>query len=201
MRQDKAFHPGEAVSQRIVGELLARHVDTLVTVDPHLHRTHRLEDAVPVRRAVVVSAASLMTKWLDSRPGNPLIVGPDEESSQWVGGIAKPGGYDFCIGHKERRGDRQVRVQFEDCECAGRDIVLVDDVVSTGHTVARAAEQLVEGGAASITLLTSHALFVDGAEALLEAAGVGRILSTDSIPHASNGLHLDRVLADALVEN
>lgn len=201
MRQDKAFHPGEAVSQRIVGQLLARRFDTLITVDPHLHRTHRLEDAVPVRRAVVVSAAPLMTSWLDGRPGDPLIVGPDEESAQWVSGIAEPGGYDFCIGHKERFGDREVRVQFRDCECTGRDVVLVDDVVSTGQTIARAAEQLAARGAASVTVLASHALFVDGAEALLEAAGVGRLLSTDSIPHASNGLHLDRLLADALVEN
>jgi ribose-phosphate pyrophosphokinase len=201
MRQDKAFHPGEAVSQRIIGELLARHIDTLITVDPHLHRTHHLEHAVPVRRAIVISAAPLMTTWLDGRPGDPLIVGPDEESAQWVSGIAKPGSYDFCIGHKERFGDRQVRVRFTDCAFKGRDIVLVDDVVSTGQTIAEAAQQLVEGGAASIDLLTSHALFVDGTEALLQVAGVGDIISTDSIPHPSNQLHLDRLLADALVEH
>jgi len=201
MRQDKAFHPGEAVSQRIVGQLLARHVDTLITVDPHLHRTHRLEDAVPVRRAVVVSAASLMANWLDGRPGKPLLVGPDEESRQWVSGIAKPGGFDFCVGSKERFGDRAVRVRFPDCACDGRDIVLVDDVISTGRTIAEAARQLVDGGATSVAVLTSHALFVDGAESSLRAAGVDEICSTDSIPHPSNQLYLNKLLADALVES
>jgi len=57
MRQDMAFHPGEVVSQRIVGRFLAEHFDTVVTVDPHLHRVHTLAEAVPARRAVALSAA------------------------------------------------------------------------------------------------------------------------------------------------
>ena len=57
MRQDIAFHPGEAVSQRIVGPFLASLFDAVVTVDPHLHRIERLEQAIPVTQAVVLSGA------------------------------------------------------------------------------------------------------------------------------------------------
>src|SRR5690606_12123678 len=49
MRQDMAFAPGEAVSQRIVGDFLAQLFDAVITVDPHLHRVARLDEAVPVR--------------------------------------------------------------------------------------------------------------------------------------------------------
>lgn len=200
MRQDAAFHPGEAISQHIIGELLARRLDTLITVDPHLHRTRKLDAAVPVRRAVVVSAAPLMTQWLKERSDHPLIVGPDEESAQWVSNIATPAGYDYCVAHKQRLGDREVRVAIPDRPFGGRDVVLVDDVASTGQTLAETARQLAGRGAASISVLVSHALFVDGAVERLRAAGVGEICSTDSIPHDSNHLYLDGLLAKALLE-
>jgi ribose-phosphate pyrophosphokinase len=77
MRQDTAFHPGEAVSQHIVGELLARRFDTVITVDPHLHRTSVLQQAVPVRRAMALSAASAMADRLASRSDSPLLIGPE----------------------------------------------------------------------------------------------------------------------------
>lgn len=200
MRQDTAFHPGEAISQRIIGGLLARRFDTLITVDPHLHRTHDLSDAVPVRRAVALSAAPVMADWLASRPGDPLLLGPDEESAQWVAAIATPGRREYGVARKRRLGDREVRIELPDLAFAGRDIVLVDDVVSTGHTLAEAAHMLSAEGAASISVLATHALFVDGALARLHAAGVEEICSTDSVLHPSNCLQLDELLATALTE-
>ena len=198
MRQDTAFHPGEAVSQRIVGALLARRFDTLITVDPHLHRTHRLEEAVPVRRAIALTAAPVMAEWLGRREGTPLLIGPDEESLQWVKAIAEPCGLDYGVARKTRLGDRQVRVDLPDRQFAGRDVVLVDDVASTGQTLAEAARQISALGASSIAVLVSHALFVDDALQQLRNAGAGEVCSTDSVAHETNRLHLDTMLAEAL---
>lgn len=198
MRQDTAFRPGEAVSQRIVGELLARRFDTLITTDPHLHRTQQLQEAVPVRRAVALSAAPVMATYLAQRDDNPLLIGPDEESAQWVSAIAAPGGLDYGVARKRRLGDREVRVRLPELAFTGRHIVLVDDMVSTGHTLAEAARQLAALQPASLSVLVTHALFVDDALARLHAAGVGDICSTDSVLHPSNRLCLDRLLAEAL---
>ena len=200
MRQDIAFHRGEAVSQRIVGALLARHLDTLITVDPHLHRTDRLADAVPVRRAVALSAAPIIANWLADRAHGQLLIGPDEESEQWVSAIAAPGGFDYGVARKERRGDDDVHVTLPDCRYAGRDVILVDDVASTGHTLAEAAQQIAARGAASVSVIVSHALFAGDAFAYLQSVGVADICSTDSIPHQSNRLRLDSILANALDE-
>jgi ribose-phosphate pyrophosphokinase len=200
MRQDVAFHPGEAVSQRIVGALLARHFDTLITVDPHLHRTPRLADAVPVRRAIALSAAPVIAAWLKSKAGNPLLMGPDEESDQWVGAIAASCGFDYAVAHKTRFGDSDVRVALPERAYDGRDVILVDDVASTGHTLAEAARQIRERGAAAISVVVTHALFVGDAIARLRNAGVTDICSTDSVAHASNRLRLDSLLAQALTE-
>jgi len=198
MRQDTAFRPGEAVSQRIVGELLARRFDTLITIDPHLHRTQQLQEAVPVRRAVALSAAPVMAAYLAQRDDNPLLIGPDEESAQWVSAIAAPGGLDYGVARKRRLGDREVRVRLPELAFTGRHIVLVDDMVSTGHTLAEAARQLAALQPASLSVLVTHALFVDDALARLRTAGVGDICSTDSVLHPSNRLCLDRLLAEAL---
>lgn len=195
MRQDTAFHPGEAVSQHIVGELLARRFDTLITVDPHLHRTADLKQAVPVHHAVTLSAAQAMADRLASRIDSPLLLGPDEESEQWVRAIAAPGGLDYAVAGKTRLGDDSVRVVLPRVECAGRSVVLIDDVVSTGQTLVEAAHLLYDRGAMSVSALVTHALFVGDAMSRLQQAGVSDICSTDSVIHASNKILLADLLA------
>lgn len=200
MRQDIAFHPGEAVSQRIIGALLARHFDTLITVDPHLHRTARLADAIPVSRAITLSAAPVIAEWLGQQTRSYLVTGPDEESVQWVEAIAGSAGLDCAVARKQRLGDNDVKIELPDCSFEGRDVALVDDIASTGHTLAEAARQILARGAASVSVIVTHALFVDGAFEHLLGTRVSEVCSTDSVPHESNRLHLDTILARALTE-
>jgi ribose-phosphate pyrophosphokinase len=200
MRQDTVFQPGEAVSQRIVGALLSQWVDALITVDAHLHRVHRLKDAVPVNPAINLAATSVMSDFLGKHMDDPLLVGPDEESEQWVAAIARDSKLDYCVAIKQRLGDQQVRVSLPDADYRGRHIVLVDDVASTGHTLEEATQELKRFQPASITVLVTHALFVGNAEERLHRAGIGRIWSTDTIPHTSNALHLEQLLAEAVHE-
>ena len=198
MRQDTAFHPGEAVSQRIIGALLARRFERLITVDPHLHRTRKLQDAVPVREAIALSAAPAMAAYLERRNDNPLLIGPDEESAQWVKAIATPARLDYAVARKQRRGDRDVRIRLPELAVTGRRVVLVDDVVSTGHTLAEAARQLHARHPASLSVMVTHALLVGDAMQRLQAAGVDDVCSTDSVLHATNRVRLDGLLAAAL---
>ena len=200
MRQDKAFHPGEAVSQSIVGSMIANWFDGLITVDPHLHRVHRLKDAVPVSKAKSINATKAMAVYLDGRLDNPVLIGPDEESEQWVAAIAKRNHLEFHVARKLRFGDSDVQVTLPDADYRGRNIVLVDDVASTGRTLEATSRGLIPYQPASITVMVSHALFVDDAQERLRNAGVDEIWSCDSIIHPTNRISLAECLAQAVAK-
>ncbi len=198
MRQDMAFNPGEAVSQRIVGAFLADLFDALITVDPHLHRVATLQEAVPVRDAIVLSGAPLLADLIATRRSDVLLVGPDEESLQWVAQAAQRHGWAHAVCRKTRHGDRHVEIALPDLPLVGRAVVLMDDVASSGHTAAQAARGLLQAGAASVDVAVTHALFAPGALELLHAAGVGEVWSTDAIAHPSNAVSIVPAVAEAL---
>jgi ribose-phosphate pyrophosphokinase len=198
MRQDMAFKPGEAVSQRIVGGFLAGLFDAVITVDPHLHRIARLSDAVPARAAVAVSAAPAIGAFLAERGSDWLLLGPDAESAQWVAQAAAAGGFEHAVCAKERHGDREVAISLPARPLQGRRVAIVDDIASTARTVAAAARLARAAGATEVVVAVTHALYAGDALAHLQAAGVDEVWSSDSVPHASNRIPLAPLLADAL---
>jgi ribose-phosphate pyrophosphokinase len=200
MRQDIAFTPGEVVSQRHLGRLLAAWFDAVVTVDPHLHRVATLDEVVPGRRGIALTAAPLLGAWIARQMPAAMLLGPDEEAAQWVRLAAQAHGLDHAVCHKQRRGDRDVDVALPAVPVAGRAVVLFDDVASTGRTLVAATRGLLQSGAATVDVAVTHGLFVDDAVAQIRAAGVRHIWSTDCVPHASNVVSVVPLLAQALQE-
>lgn len=198
MRQDMAFSPGEVVSQQVVGRFLADLFDALITVDPHLHRVSRLQDAVPVRQVQVLSAATLLADHVAAHVNKPLLLGPDEESWQWVSKAAHQHGLGFAVCNKVRRGDQDVQITLPDIDVRGRNVVLMDDVASSGHTLAQAARMALAAGAAKVHVAVTHALMAEDAHALMAAAGIDQIWSSNSIVHPSNVLSLAPLLTQGL---
>lgn len=200
MRQDIAFHPGEAVSQQIIGPFLATLFDKVLTVDPHLHRIDHLSQAIPGTEAFSLQSAPLMGKYIADNTERPLLVGLDAESEQWVRAIAEPAGLDYAIATKERLGDRDVIIKLPEHDYHQHEVILVDDMISTGRTLINVTRQLKEQGAETIHCLVTHALFADAVTDTLHSAGITNIWSCDSIPHPSNAIALAPLLASALRE-
>jgi ribose-phosphate pyrophosphokinase len=201
MRQDAIFRPGEPVSQAVVGDWLGRCFDKFVCVEPHLHRTHTLDEVFVGRPAAALTGAGPIAERLRADAVSPdtVVIGPDEESAPLVEAIAGPLGLIGIVGRKERRGDRDVTVALPArAPLDGRPAVIVDDVISSGETIfscARAARAL---GATALGVFCVHALFGDAVAAKFEAEGLGRPLSCDGVPHPTNALPLAGLIAGAI---
>ena len=198
MRQDMAFTPGEVVSQRHLGHLLASAFDAVITVDPHLHRVTSMDEVVPGRRGIALSAAALLGEHIAQQVPGALLLAPDEEAGQWVRVAAAAHGLEHAVCHKQRHGDHEVDVALPNVDVTGRAVVLLDDVASTGRTLAAAARGALQAGAASVDAAVTHALFIGDALAQLHAAGVRHVWSSDCVAHPSNAVSVVPLLAAAV---
>lgn len=204
MRQDISFHPGEVISQRQVGRLLALDFDAVITVDPHLHRIERLDEAMPVRQALALSAAPVLARHVaealrDECAAEELVlIGPDSESAPWIAAAAGVLGCRHGVCSKVRHGDHEVQIQLPDLPVQGQRVVLLDDIASSGRTLAVAASGLLQRGAASVDVAVTHALLAHGAQDVIRQAGVRHFWSSDSVAQPSNVVRLAPLIAPAL---
>ena len=197
MRQDTRFHRGEAVSAPLFADFLQEAFDWLVTVDPHLHRVSTL-DALYRIPTVHVRAAPALARWISREVPDAILIGPDGESEQWVADIAARAGVPCQVLRKERHGDYDVRISLPDAEAAASRIpVLVDDIVSSGRTILETLGHLRQLRLPRPVLVAIHAVFAGDAYAMLQTAGLARIVSTDTIAHASNDIPLAPAIAEA----
>ncbi len=200
MRQDQAFHSGEAISQTIIGRFLAEHFEDLITVDPHLHRVNKLSDATPIQNPQVLTAAGLISKYIKTNlKSTPILLGPDSESEQWVKQVAKPDNLDYIIATKTRFGDRDVNVDVPGVNLKDREVIIIDDIASTGNTLIEAAKQISESGIKHLYAVVTHALLDEQALSALKESGVETIWSTNTLPHSSNVIDIEPVLVDAVL--
>tara|TARA_Y100001933_G_scaffold257645_1_gene304378 strand:+ start:1982 stop:2917 length:936 start_codon:yes stop_codon:yes gene_type:complete len=200
MRQDTRFRPGEVVTSVAFAGFLSGLVDGVVTVDPHLHRYHSLADIyrVPTR---VVHAAPAVAAWIADHVDRPLLVGPDSESEQWVGEVAGLAGAPFLVLSKTRHGDRDVEIEVPPLDrWQGCTPVLVDDIVSTAATMIETVTHLRRAGYPAPVCVGVHGLFVADAHAALEQAGAATVVTSNTVPHASNRIDLTARIAEAVEE-
>ena len=201
MRQDAAFGEGEAISQKAVGWLIAGIVDRVITVDAHLHRTTDIRAVFAGIEAENLSAMPAIANALrlTGIDRTTFVAGPDAESRPWVSDLAGQLGLAHMVAQKIRRGDRSVEISFaEAASIKGRPVLLVDDIVSSGGTLIACARALTAAGATAVDAIMTHALFPPDMMAAFANAGIRSIRSTSSIPHPTNAIPLDDILAAAL---
>ncbi|GAB3398581.1 ribose-phosphate pyrophosphokinase [Massilia agilis] len=200
MRQDKRFNDGESVTSLSFARLVSSTFDRLLTVDPHLHR-HPTLAALYTISTTTLHAAPQLADWIAANVESPLIVGPDEESEQWAAAIASRIDAPHAVLTKTRHGDRSVDIEVPDLAAwRGRTPVVVDDIASSGRTLAVAARKLAEQGLGKPECVVVHALFADDAWNELQPLFT-RITSTDAVPHPSNRIALAPQFASALLNN
>lgn len=199
LRQDAVFAPGEPLSRDVIGPLIGRAFDGVVTVQAHLHRTPDLAQALgtPARNLWAVEPLAAALPRYDAPP---IVVGPDAESAPWARAWAKRLGGELVCLTKVRHGDREVTIEAPPIALAGRPAVIIDDIAASGGTLERAIAALRAAGAGVIDVALAHALMDEPETERLHAAGARRIVSTDSVRHSTNAAPLATMLAAAVRE-
>lgn len=191
MRQDRAFQPGEIVSAQALAGLLSQNFDWLITVDPHLHRIRALDDIYTVP-AVAAHAAPALAAWITANVKNPFLIGPDEESRQWVSAVANRCGASFAVLAKTRFGDRQISIGSEAAVPPGATPVLLDDIISSGATAIEALRMLPNGSEAIVMAI--HGVCSQGALDRLRQMGV-RVVTTNTVPNPAAKIDITPLIA------
>ncbi len=198
MRQDRRFRSGEALTSASFAEWLSARFDWLLTVDPHLHRYNSLDDIYRLE-SCVLSAAGAIADWVVEQVERPVIIGPDEESAQWVEAVAAPHGLPWRVLHKTRHGDRKVSIDSSGLDgLEGLNPVLVDDIASSGHTLAEAARAVQRAGLSPPVCIVVHGLFDKRCLATLAEAEIAQLVCTDSVKSAYAEIALAPLLAPQL---
>jgi ribose-phosphate pyrophosphokinase len=183
-RQDERFKPGEALSFKTVSKLIeAVGTDEIYTIDMHQHRVLSSSDVfrIPSHN---LSAMPLLANYVrkEGRLRDPLVIGPDSEAEQWAKLAAETLGTDYDVFDKKRFAADKVEVRPRRADAKGRDILIVDDIISTGGTIIEASRILLSQGAKHIEVACTHPILATDALNRIRAAGVLNVIGTDTVP-------------------
>ncbi len=177
-RQDKRFKKGEPISARAVAQVLSRGVSEIITVNIHEKEVLNYF-GVPARNISLAGDIGSYIKSLDLK--NPLILAPDEGARTFAEQVASSGGWDFDHLEKTRLSGVEVRMAPRQLCASERSVFIVDDIISTGGTIATAASMLYQQGARDVYAACVHGVLTGGAYVHLMAAGVRDVLCSDTI--------------------
>ena len=198
MRQDKRFQAGEAVTSILFSQLLSHSIDGLITIDPHLHRIAELSEIYNIPNIVTLHATTIISDWIIKHIQAPLLIGPDDESRQWVAEIAALVNCPFIVGQKNRISDKQVIVSLPETEHQTCTPVLIDDIVSTGASMLETLKLLNSRGFEKPICIGVHALFNQDTAQKLRLAGAEKVITCNTIPHSTNQIDITAIVAKGL---
>ncbi|HLF53328.1 ribose-phosphate pyrophosphokinase [Flavobacterium sp.] len=195
MRQDKRFEPGEGITSVYFAKLISSFADSLITIDPHLHRRNSLSEIYTIP-TTVIHAADLISEWIRSNIKKPVLVGPDSESEQWVSEVADKAAAPFIILEKIRKGDEEVEISVPHLEkYKDHTPVLVDDIISTARTMIVTIGHLKKAGMKKPNCIGIHGIFANHAYSDLLTAGAEEVITCNTILHESNKIKIDEMIS------
>jgi len=187
-RQDKAFLDGEAVSIRAVAKMIESYADTVITVN-----IHSKEAAGHFKKLIDLDAMRVIGDYYKGR--DIVMISPDLGSLERVKRAAEFAGCEFDYLEKKRIDAETVIVTPKKIDVSGRDVVIVDDIISTGGTVIEAAKQL---SCRSIEAACVHAVLASNALNKLYNAGISKVIATDTIEKAVSILTVSDLISEEI---
>ena len=197
-RQDREFLPGEIVATRVLAKLFRGAGATeIIVVDMHskIGLAH-----FGKRSREVTAVPELVKHFKKMRLENPLVVSPDQGGKERAEEFAKRSklGCIALVKQRDRKtGTIQIKTEGVD-GINGMDVILVDDMISTGGSIIKATEFLKKQGCGRVFVACTHGLLLNDAEKKIKKAGVTEIVSTNTIPGSTSSVDVSGVIARAI---
>ena len=196
-RQDREFLPGEIVTMKVLGKLFkGAGASKIIAVDIHSmisfkHFTIKTKN---------VSAIPELVKYIKKlRLKNPLVVSPDQGGKERAREFAKELGSEYIALEKTRdRKTGKVQIKTKDIDVANRDLILVDDMISTGESIVKATQFLKKQKCKKVYVACTHALLMNDAEKKIKKVGVTKIISANTIPGKTSIVDISNTIAKAI---
>ncbi len=196
-RQDRQFLSGEVVTMSIVAKMLqAAGAKKVIVVDIH-SKTALNHFKIPT---VNVSAIPELAKYFKKlKIKKPFVVSPDTGGSSRAKKFASLLNTDFITLKKSRnRNTGKVQIQSSKVDVRGRDLIVIDDIISTGGSIIKATQFLKKQKCKRVFVACTHGLFVGDAERKIKKAGVSKIISTNTIPRSTSKVDMAGVIAKSI---
>lgn len=192
-RQDKVFEGGEAVSIRAIAKLLESYASEVVTVN-----IHSKDAASYFSKLVDLDAMPIIGSYFKER--EVVMLSPDYGSYERVKVAAEVANCEFDYLEKRRIDAETVEIAPKSLDVEGRDVVIVDDIISTGGTMIEAAKMLLESKAKSVRAVCVHAVLANYALNKLYNAGVTEVIATDTVEKVVSKISVAELIAKEIAQ-
>ena len=197
-RQDREFLEGEIITISVIGQML-RTVGTKKVITIDIHSTKALKE-LKISSENVTAVFELVKYFKKLRITNPLVVSPDSGGKQRAKEFANLLGTDFLYLEKNRnKKTGQVNILTSKVSVKNRNIILVDDMISTGGSIIKSTQFLKKQKCKRIFVACTHALLVNDAEKRIRNAGVSQIISTNTIPRKTSKVDVSKIIAESIL--
>ena len=196
-RQDREFLPGEIITMKVLGTLF-KGVGASQVIVVDIHSMIGLKH-FKIKTKNVSATPDLARYFEKMNLKNPLVVSPDQGGGERAKEFARYFGSDYIVLTKHRdRKTGKVKIKASKIEVAGRDLILVDDMISTGGSIIKATEFLKKQGCRRVFVACTHALLINFAEKKIRDAGVTKIVSANTIPRKTSIVDISSTIAQAI---
>ncbi|RMW39172.1 MAG: ribose-phosphate pyrophosphokinase [Nitrosopumilus sp.] len=197
-RQDREFLPGEIVTMKVIAKLFkGAGASKLIVVD--IHSLIGLK-YFTIKSKNVSAVPDLAAYFKKLNLKNPLVVSPDQGGKERAKEFAKEMGIEFIALQKKRdRKTGKVQIKTKQADVIGRDLILVDDMISTGGSIVNATKFLKKEKCKRVFVACTHALLMNDAEKKIKKSGVTKIISANTIPGNTSIVDVSNTIAKAIV--
>lgn len=196
-RQDKRFRDGEAFSAKTILKLLDEYSDSITTINCHFLDAEGVFSFESIRLRNL-DAFPLVAGYFKNKVASPVVVSPDDGALNYAKKAASIIGCEFLCLNKERLSDNEVKISMDGVEVSDRDVIILDDMISTGSTIVEASNVLKAAGARSINAGCVHGVFSRGLK--IFKGVVDEVVCTDTITQKVSKITVANILAEEVIK-